>query len=498
MNELDTWRPWPGPQEEFCSRGEYEVFFGGAKGPGKTDCLLMEATRDVGHPRYHGLILRRTYPRLQEIIDRCWQWYPKLGGVFRAGEYRWYFPSGAKITLGHVQHEEDKRNYHGKEFHFIGFDELTEFTETQYQFILANVRRSFNDLTMRIRSTSNPGGVGHVWVKLRFIDVCQPAEFIEYLGGDNQVHRMGIPKTYIDPGTGMSRSFVPATVHDNPSIMVNDPLYVNRLMSLSTVERKRLLEGIWDVFENQAFPELSQRVHGCDPFPIPPEWEKICVMDWGYAKPFSIGWYAVDFDGMLYRYREWYGCKDGEADKGLRMTPIDVARGIYEREKERVRFRVADPACWSQVLKKDKTLGPSIVEDMSKEGIHWVKADNTRILGKLQVHERLKIEEEVDENGIVISERPRFLAFNDQKHFWRTMQELRLDVKNPEDVETDYQEDHCYDEVRYAMMSRPIIPKRKNHVPQGTFAAERARYIRAKKHAERHGVSMSQAYERVR
>ena len=179
------------------------------------------------------------------------------------------------------------------------------------------------------------------------------------------------------------------------------------------------------------------------------------------------------------------------------MTPIDVAREIFVREKERVRFRVADPACWSQVIRKDKTLGPSIIEDMGKEGLHWIKADNERILGKLQVHERFKLETETNAEGEIISERPRFLAFTDQKHFWRTMQQLYLDEKNPEDVDTD-QEDHIYDEVRYAMMTRPIIPKRKNVAPQGTFAAERARYLRAKKFAESHGVSMSVAYGRVR
>jgi hypothetical protein len=492
-----AWRPHPGPQEEFCRRGEYEVFFGGAKGPGKTDCLIAEATRDIGVSRYHGLVLRRTFPRLQEIIDRCYQQYPPLGGIYRAGEHRWYFPSGAKITLGHLQHEEDKRNYHGKEFHFVGFDELTEFSQTQYLFVLANIRKSFFGLTVRVRSTSNPGGIGHVWVKERFIDTCKPIEFRDYLSGDGEVRKMGIPRYYIEPATGESRSFVPATVYDNPSIMLHDPSYVRRLEGLPPVERMRLLQGIWNIFEGQAFPELSQRIHGCDPFIVPPEWEKFCVMDWGYAKPFSIGWYAVDFDGVLYRYREWYGCKDEENDRGLHMTPIEVARGIFEREKERVRFRVADPACWSQVIRKDKTLGPSIVEDMSKEGIHWVRADNARILGKLQVHERFKIEEEANDQGEVISERPRFLAFNDQKHFWRTMQQLALDVKNPEDVDTD-QEDHIYDEVRYAMMSRPIIPKRQNIMPHGTFAAERAKYLRAKKYAERHGVSMSVAYGRVR
>lgn len=497
MDEYKPWRPHPGPQEEFCSRGEYEVFFGGAKSPGKTDCLIAVATRDIGHPRYHGLILRRTFPRLQEIIDRCWALYPRLGGVYRSTEHRWYFPSGAKITLGHVQHEEDKRDYHGKEFHFIGFDELTEFTETQYLFILANVRKAVGGLNLRIRGTSNPGGLGHVWVKTRFVDPCKPDRTVEYMGGDGQIHTMPIPKTYIDPTDGTSRCFVPATVYDNPSIMVNDPGYVRRLENLPSVERQRLLYGSWDIFENQAFPELLQRVHGCDPFTIPPEWEKFCVMDWGYAKPFSIGWYAVDFDGTLWRYREYYGCKNGEADKGLRMTPVEVARGIFEREKERIKFRVADPACWSATVKSDKTIGPSIIQDMTKEGLYWVKADNNRLLGKLQMHERFRLEQEVDDLGIVKAEHPRFIAFNDQHHFWRTMQKLRLDAKNPEDIDTD-QEDHIADEVRYAFMSRPIIPKRKNVAPQGTFASERSRYIRARKYAEQHGVSMEAAYARCR
>jgi hypothetical protein len=134
---------------------------------------------------------------------------------------------------------------------------------------------------------------------------------------------------------------------------------------------------------------------------------------------------------------------------------------------------------------------------MGKEGLYWIKADNNRLLGKLQMHERFRLEEELDDLGELKAEHPRFVAFNDQVHFWRTMQQLRLDVKNPEDIDTD-QEDHIADEVRYAFMSRPIIPKRQAVVHQGTFAAERSRYIKAKKYAERHGVSMAAAYTRVR
>jgi len=474
-----AWCPHPGAQTEFCSRGEFEVLFGGAAGPGKTDCLIMEALRHIDKPEYSALLLRRTFPQLQEIIDRCHAHYPSLGGIYRATEHRWYFPSGAVINLGHMQHEQDKYNYQGKQYHFVGFDELTQFTETQYTYLFSRARSTNPDIPPRIRCTTNPGGVGHVFVKERFIDIAPYSQ------------------TYIDPETGLSRVFIPAKHEDNPSLFENDPDYVNRLKMLTPIERMRLLEGIWDAFEDQAFPELSMRVHGSEPFPVPPEWEKFCVMDWGFSKPFSIGWYAVDFDGVIYRYREWYGTREGHVNSGVRMTAIEVARGILERERERVKFRVADPACWSATPRKDGSVGPSITEDMAKEGVYWIKADNNRLLGKLQCHQRLKLEEDVDDEGVVTHEYPRFVAFNDQKHFWRTMTGLRLDAKNPEDVDTD-QEDHIYDEFRYGCMARPIIPKKTVHIPQGTFAAERNRYIKAKKYAEKHGVSMTAAYARVR
>src|SRR3990172_848697 len=134
------WRPHDGAQTQFLSRGEFEVLYGGAAGPGKTDCLIAAATRYIEHQDYKGLILRRTFPQLQEIIDRCFQRYPELGGVYRSTEHRWYFPSGATISLGHMQHENDMYNYQGKEFQFIGTDELTHFTEKQYLYMFSRCR----------------------------------------------------------------------------------------------------------------------------------------------------------------------------------------------------------------------------------------------------------------------------------------------------------------------------------------------------------------------
>lgn len=478
-----SWRPHPGPQTEFLQRSEFEVLFGGAAGPGKTDCLIIEAVRFSITSGYRALILRKTFPQLQEIIDRCFKYYPMIDGIYRATEHRWYFPSGATVQLGHMQHENDKYNYQGKEYHFIGFDELTQFTETQYTYLFSRARSTDPDIAPCVRATTNPGGIGHNWVKERFVTITEPKH------------------TYIDPKTGLSRAFVPATIEDNPSLFDNDPAYLARLEALPEIEKQRLRYGIWDAFEGQVFTELSQRVHGCETFDIPPEWERICVLDWGFAKPFSVGWYAVDYDGVLYRYREWYGCQEGERDLGLKMPAYEVARGIQEREgTEKIRMRIADPSIWHPrpESRRRESRGPTIQEDMASEGVFFLKADNDRIQGKMQVHKRFRIETEVDEEtGEILDEHPMFLCFNNHKNFWTTIPNLQEDPRNPEDVDTK-QEDHIYDELRYMCMARPIQPKRQERRDSGSFQAERTRLIKARQYAARHGVSLAVAYSRIR
>lgn len=480
-----TWRAHPGPQTDFLTRGEFEVLYGGSAGGGKSDALIMEATRYVAYPTYRGLILRRTFPQLQEIIDRAWHHYPRIGGTYRATEHRWYFPSGAHISLGHMQHEDDRYNYQGKEYHFIAFDELTQFTEGQYLYLHSRARSTESEIPPRIRSTTNPGGIGHSWVKERFVDVCKPGE------------------TYVDPKTGLTRTFVPARVYDNPSIIENDPAYVARLESLPRVERLRLLEGDWTIFEGQVFSELSQRVHGCEPFEVPDEWERMVVMDWGYSKPFSIGWYAIDYDGILYRYREWYGGKAGEVDVGLRLTAQEVGEGILARERgERIRMRFADPSIYNRTTgistRKRETVGGSVAEDMQALGLHWLRADNDRLQGIQQVHKRFSVDEQVDTStGEVVGDTPRVQVFNICHAFWRTVPALVADPRNPEDVDTD-QEDHVYDEFRYACMARPVRPRKVVGMPAGSFQSERKRLMRARDLARRQGISLEAAYARMR
>lgn len=476
------------------------MLFGGAKGPGKTDCLVADAARDVGDSNYKALLLRRTFPRLQEILDRGKIIYPELGGEWRKVESRFTFPSGATITLGHCQHEDDKRTYHGREFNYIGFDELTEFTETQYSFIIANVRRSRQDAALFIRATTNPGGIGHAWVKRYYYDTCKPKKQVEYIDKNKVRRMMYVPEVYIDPTAMTSRCFVAATVYDNANIMAFDPGYVRRLELLPEIEKMRLLHGVWDAFEGQVFTELSQQVHGCVPFDIPPDWTRVMAFDWGFARPWTALYGAVDFENTLYIYREVYGLKEGHVNVGVRQTNDEICEAIRSAEKphEKINIRVADPACWSPTMRANKIIGPSFQEDATKHGLFFLKADNDRIRGKQQLHQRLQMEVETEAGtGEVKREWPRMVVFNDLKHWWRTMLEMRESPKDPEDVDTD-QEDHLYDCTRYLCMSRPITPRRRVDIPTGTFASERRRMIRAKEFAKRHGVSMDAAYARVR
>ena len=475
------WVPHDGGQDEFCRRGEFEILYGGQAGPGKTDCLIALATRFVTNGNYRGLLLRRTFPQLREVIDRCWALYPTIGGTYRSMDHRWTFPSGASIELGHMQHESDQYNYQGREFQFVGFDELTQFTEGQYLYLFSRCRSTDPSIPSRVRSTSNPGGIGHHWVRDRFVN----------LGTPGCVH--------VDTASGLTRTFIRGTLDDNPTLTKYDPLYAERLKALPDIEMKRLLLGDWDSFAGQMFPQLSQTIHGCAPFSIPPEWKRFMVLDWGFAKPFSAGWYAVDYDGVLYRYREYYGSSSG-GNIGERMIAEDVAREILRREDESIRVRLADPSIFHKrpKFREGESRGVTIADDFKAQGVYFLKADNDRVQGLQQVHKRLSMDTHVDKATGEYTESPRVQIFNDQEHFWRTMNLIQESEKNADDADTDT-EDHVYDEFRYACMHTPIRSVRPaTGAPVGSFSAERARLIRAKAYAKRNGTSLDAAYARIR
>lgn len=484
-----SWQPHPGPQMAFCRSWQDEVLYGGAAGGGKTDCLLMEALRYINVPRYHGLIMRRTFPELQDIIDRTRRYYPLHHGEYRASEHVWHFPTGAKISMGHCANDGSEYLYQGREFQYVAFDEAGQFLPKQLLYLFSRCRSTVPNLRKRIRYASNPGGPAHQFLKDRF-------RIGEYPTGNTTFFeeiRME------DKNQVISRTFIPAKLSDNPSLAENDPTYIAMLYQLPEIERLRLLEGRWDSFEGQAFTEINEQVHGCEPFDIPPEWTRFRSFDWGYSAPFTVQWWAVDYDNRLYLYREWYGGKKDESKHsyvGIKMTATDIARGIKEREEEdrrqgaTVHIGPADPAIWSRRRDaKTGVIGISVADEMNGEGITWLRGDNDRILGKQQVHSRLSL----DDNG-----NAHIQVFRNCDHWWRTMQLLRMHPNKAEDIDDHDAEDHPYDCMRYALMYRPMRPKVRVRDDIGSFQWERRKLKKAKQYAIQHGTTLDRAYGMVR
>jgi hypothetical protein len=478
-----NWQPHDGPQTDFCESAEDEVLYGGAAGGGKTDCLIAEATRFVRFPEYKAIIFRRTFPELQEILDRTRGVYPGIGGEYRASEHRWYFPSGATVAMGHMADSGSEYLYQGREYQYIAFDEAGQFLPKQLLYLFSRCRSTNPEIPKRIRYATNPGGPAHQHLKDRFL-IGQHPEGGQTFFEEVRVELPGGEKI----NELVSRKFIPAKLEDNPTLLNNDPGYVARLMQLPLIERLRLLEGIWDAFEGQAFPDLNVEVHGFD-FDPPTEWERFGAFDWGYSKPYAYGLFAVDYDGRVYFYKLLYGCKEKENDVGVRQTDIEIARAIKDLESRepKIRWRVADPSIWSRKHLKEGMLGPSPAENMNAEGVVFIRADNSRVTGWQQIHNRLKC----DEDG-----QPWLYIHKDIVHFWRTMPLMRQSKTDPEDLETKDIEDHIADLVRYAVMTRPMRPKVAIPIDIGSFQYERRKYLKAVAKSTRYGTTVASAYGR--
>ena len=330
------WRPHP-RQAAFLKRREYEALYGGAAGGGKSDAALMLPLYWVHIGHFKALILRKTYPELSELIDRSRACYAQAfpAAKYNAQEHRWTFPSGATIAFGSMHTSDDREKYRGRQFDVIVFDELTHFTWEEYSFMFSRNRPSGPGTFVCMRATTNPGGIGHGWVKDRFITAAPP---MTPISEDARIHMPdGSVRTI-----ARTRIFVPATVHDNPTLLQNDPAYLANLAMLPSAERDAQLYGSWDSFSGQVFREWrndpahyeDQRfTHVVAPFDVPKYWPIVRGFDWGYARPFSVGWWAFDEDGRAWRVAEYYGVTD-RPNEGVKHNAAEVAR-ICEGEGAR-------------------------------------------------------------------------------------------------------------------------------------------------------------------
>jgi hypothetical protein len=275
-----------------------------------------------------------------------------------------------------------------------------------------------------IRATANPGGKGHNWIKNRFIDGYTPGVL------------------YRDRQSGLTRCFIPSLLQDNQKLLSMDPNYDLRLKMLPSHLEQALRYGNWDVFSGQVFDEFNRRSHVVKPFPLSSgAWFKFYSFDWGYAKPFSLGKWAVNADGRMIRYGEWYGCVKGEIDAGIKMGSKDLAHAAWNMAtQEGVKEIVADPSIWN---KHDNN--ESVAENFAQTGFRMLKANNDRINGWAVLHQRLKT---IGNDGL-----PMLLFFDTCVDAIRTIPVMLPDPHNPEDIDTTL-EDHALDDIRYAVMSR--------------------------------------------
>ena len=441
------WDTISAKEMEFMRRREKYIAYGGARGGGKS---WVARTKAVGMClRYAGLrvlMVRKTFAQLRENIVLPMQ--EQFAPLYRAGAMRYNgqnnevrFYNGSRIVFGYCDSDRDLLQYQGVEYDVIFLEEATQLSEYQFGIIRASLRGT-NDYPKRMYLTCNPGGQGHAWVKRLFVD--------------RQFTKDEDPAEY---------AFIQAKVYDNAVLMEKDPGYLRNLQTLPDGMRKAWLDGSWDVFEGQVFTEWrddpehyadGKWTHVIDEFRVPEWWKIWRGFDFGYAKPFSVGWYAADEEGRLYRIKELYGCT-GRPNEGLRIDPVEQARRIREAEQNdpvlrgRVIQGIADPAIF------DESRGESIAAMMERgpNFLHWMPGDHTRLAGKMQMHYRLNF----DGEG-----RPMLQVFNTCKHFIRTIPNLVYDESNVEDIDTR-QEDHIYDECRYVLMENPISPPRHTSAP---------------------------------
>ena len=409
-----------GPQEDFLAAAETDVLYGGAAGGGKSYAMLVDPLRYAHRTAHRGLIIRRSMPELRELIDKSRELYPKAfpGCKYKEVEKLWNFPSGAKIEFGFLERDADVYRYQGQAYSWIGFDEITHLpTEFSWNYLASRLRTTDSEIVPYMRCTANPGGVGATWVKKRYIDPCPT-------------------NTSFEGADGLTRKFIPARLQDNP-FLAKDGRYEKMLKALPPTQRQQLLEGNWDVAEGAAFTEFEAMSHIITPFEIPIHWERIKGIDYGYASESACVWGTVDpSDGTLIIYRELYR-------KGLLGTELGEMLTNMEMEDPFSVPGVLDTACWSRT----GTTGPTVGETLQRAGHNLRRADKTRIQGKIQIHEYLKIKQ---------SGRPRIQIFNTCPNLIRELQSIPLDKSNPEDVNT-HAPDHAYDALRYLIMSRPRI-----------------------------------------
>ena len=424
-------------QEQFINSEAFETLFGGAAGGGKSYGQLVDALLyALEYPKSKQIIFRRTFPDLEKSLIRVsLEFYPREAASYNSSKHIWTFKNGSIIDFGYIDSENDVYQYQSAEYDVIRFDELTHFTEYMYTYMISRCRGA-NPYPKHIKSSTNPGGVGHSWVKERFIDINAP----------NQIHEITL-----DNGKKSTVIFIPSLVQDNMFLLDNDPDYIDRLELLPEKEKQALLYGDWDIFDGQFFTEFDRKIHVIEPFVIPKDWRIYRARDYGLDMCATL-WIAMDYQMNCYAYKELY-----KPD----LIVSEAARKINEMTDEKIQIDYAPPDLWN----RNKDTGKSTADIFAENGQYLTKADNNRVTGWLAVHEWLKIYK--DEQGQPNS---KLKIFSNCVNLIRTLPALQHDEKNPNDVAVEPHElTHIPDALRYfcTMWQSPLVAKKEK--PKGTY-----------------------------
>ena len=426
-----AWKPQPGPQTLFVQCPAFECLYGGSLGGGKTDALLGDFSRGIDKgANWVGVFLRRHRPDMDDVIRRSMAIFgPVYGGeCYNGSKYQWNFPTGAVLQFRAVERDLDVEvKFQGQQYQWVGFDELTQWaTPYQYTYLITRLR-SAQGVEARIRAATNPGGVGHHWVKERFIDPVPP----------------GVPQKLVSKRSGkpMYRVFVPAKLFDNKILCENDPDYADRVTeNIDPVLAAALIDGRWDILHGAAFTEWNPAVHVIDPYPIPTDKKIWRALDWGFVEPYAAGWF-FEYDGDVIMGHEMYGY-GGSANVGSREPATEVRRKIENFEQLNDIY-VPVGLIDGQTKEQQGSDGGLIFDLLGGRDLGWKawpKGPHSRVQQKQNFHQFLSVT-----NGS-----SRFKVMRHCRHTIRTLPSLPTDRNNMEDVDTNA-EDHCYDMIRGAL-----------------------------------------------
>ena len=465
-----TWTALPGSQDAFLQSCVFETLYTGNRGPGKTDALLMDFAQFVGRgfkEDWRGILFRRTYPELADVIAKSQKWFKLIFGdraKYNASSHTWTFADGEQLMLRHFKKKDDYWHYHGHAYPWQGWEELCTWPSDEcYKSMFACARTTNKKIPIRIRSTCNPYGSGHNWVKARWRLPVPKGEIV----GPVIKNSLDIAGEVEPP-----RVAVNGFLKENKIMLAADPGYIKRLRAAARNEAELAawLDGDWDIIAGGMFDDVwNPRWHVLPKFDlslIPQGYRINRSYDHGQSKPFSVGWwmesdgnpfeangrYYGRVKGDLTRIAEWYGWS-GKPNDGIRMVSADIAEGIKEREAQmgiagRVKTGPADASIFDR-YEANKT----VAGDMRVAGVRWEAVDKgpgSRKQGWEQMRSRLKAAIPEEQGS---RHQPGMFILETCDQFLRTVPVLPRDDKDLDDVDTDA-EDHIGDEVRYRLREK--------------------------------------------